>query len=92
VNPGEVWRLEDGSSRLVLSPATYNASALNRVITAVVGDPPVGFDPFAVSTGLGTVYADRIAMHPRHWLVRSAGTVAADDMAEVRTHLRFLLL
>jgi len=37
------------------------------------------------------VYADRIAMHARHWLVRSAGTVATDAMAEVRTHLRFLV-
>ena len=91
VNPSEVWQFADGSRRLVLSPGTYNASALNRVITAVVGEPPEGFDPFAVSTGLGTVYADRIAMHPRHWLVRSAGTVATDAMTEVRTHLRFLV-
>jgi len=30
-------------------------------------------------------------MHARHWLVRSAGTVATDAMAEVRTHLRFLV-
>jgi len=58
--------------------------------TAVVGESPTGFDPFAVATERGTVHADRVAMHPGHWLVRPAGAVAADAMADVRTHLRFL--
>jgi len=92
VRPGEVWRLEDGSLRLVLSPATYNASALNRVITAVVGGSPVGFDPFAVTTTIGTIYADRLAMHPRHWLVEVVGVIGDEPLAAVRAHLRFLLV
>jgi len=91
VTPGEIWRMADGTHRVVLSPATYNASALGRVITAVVGEPPSGFDPFAVSTAAGTVYADRLAMHPRHWLVERVDAFGAPVMDEVRAHLRFLL-
>jgi hypothetical protein len=66
VNPGEVWQLDDGPRRLVLTPGTYNVSALNRVIPAVVVDLPAGIDAFAVSTRLGTVYADAMAeiTHP----------------------------
>ncbi len=91
VNPGEVWRLENVALRVVLSNATYNSSALNRVITAVVGDPPAGFDPFAVVTDVGTVYADRIAMHPRHWLKEPVAHLSDQAHAEVREHLAFLL-
>ena len=50
MNPGEIWHLDDGTLRLVLSNATYNTSRLNRVITAVVGAAPAEFDPFAVGT------------------------------------------
>jgi mRNA-degrading endonuclease toxin of MazEF toxin-antitoxin module len=91
VNPGEIWHLDDGSLRLVLSNATYNSSRLNRVITAVVGTPPTEFDPFAVATPLGTVYADRIATHPRHWLTDLVGTVTDDALQTVRQHVSFLL-
>ncbi len=95
MNPGEVWRLQDGSLRLVVSHPTYNASQLNRVITAVVDAPKEGFDPFAVSLespeGQLHVYADRIAMHPRHWLVEQAAAADAQALGEVRRHLRFLL-
>jgi hypothetical protein len=91
VNPGEVWQLTDGSRRVVLSNATYNASRLNRVITAVVGSAPGAFDPFAVGTPLGTVYVDRIAMHPRHWLVELVAEIPDDAIALITRHLDFLL-
>jgi hypothetical protein len=91
VNPGEIWRFEDSTQRLVLSNATYNSSSLGRVITAVVGDPPTGFDPFAVTTPAGTVYADRLAMHPRHWLREPVARISDDAYATVRQHLAFLL-
>jgi len=91
VNPGEVWRLDDGSRRLVLSHAGYNASALGRVISAVVGGPPADFDPFAVDTEHGTVYADRIAMHPRPWLVQPVARLSDTAYRQVRGHLGFLL-
>jgi hypothetical protein len=90
VNPGEIWLLTDGTRRLVVSNATYNASALNRVITAVVGQAPASFDPFAVDTPSGTVYVDRIAMHPRHWLTELVADIPADAIATVRRHLSFL--
>ncbi len=91
MNPGEVWRLEGGALRLVLSNATYNASALARVVTAVVAGPPTGFDPFAVQTDAGTVYADRLAMHPRHWLTERVARIDEQAQAEVDNHLRFVL-
>lgn len=91
MNPGEVWRLEDGSRRLVLSQGTYNASALGRVVTAVVAGPPSGFDPFAVDTEHGTVYADRVAMHPRHWLIEPVARLDPAAYRGVRVHLMFLL-
>mgnify|MGYP001172531573 CR=1 FL=1 len=96
MNPGEVWRFEDGTYRVVLSNSTYNTSALNRVITAVVADPQQGFDPFAVTIDppLGPdlqAYADRLAMHPRHWLVERVGHVGAGPLAEIRRHVSFLL-
>lgn len=91
---GEIWELEDGSRRLVLSPVVYNASALGRVITAVLlTTPQPGFDPFAVPVaGFGVVCADRIAMHPRHWLVTLVGRVEAVTLATVRDHLKFLVV
>lgn len=92
MNPGEVWRLADGSRRLVLSNATYNSSALGRAITVVVGEPSSGFDPFAVDTSAGTAFADRIAMHPSHWLVEHVETLSPAAMSEVRAHLSFLLI
>jgi hypothetical protein len=91
VNPGEIWRFEDNTLRLVVSNATYNSSALGRVITAVVGDPPSGFDPFAVATQAGTVYADRLAMHPRQWLIEPVARIPDEAHAAVREHLAFLL-
>jgi mRNA-degrading endonuclease toxin of MazEF toxin-antitoxin module len=92
VNPGSVWALDDGSRRMVLSNATYNESGLNRVITAVVNArQTTGFDPFAVNTEMGTIHADRIAMHPRHWLTKELGQVEDQALATVRTHLVFLL-
>jgi hypothetical protein len=91
VNPGEVWALQDGSRRLVLSHSTYNSSALGRVITAVVSDPPATFDPFAVDTPAGTVFADRLAMHPRDWLVSPVGRVDHAAYRAIGQHLRFLL-
>lgn len=91
MNPGEVWELEDGSHRLVLSHPTYNVSGLGRVITVVVGHEPEHFDPFAVHTELGTVYADRIAMHPRHWLRYQSGRIEPDDLARVLQLLDYLL-
>ncbi len=92
MNPAEVWRLDDGSStRLVLSVDAYNGSDLGRVITAVVGQAPRGFDPFAVSTGHGTVFADRVAMHPAGWLSERVGRIDAEQYEQVRRHLRFLL-
>jgi hypothetical protein len=91
VNPGEIWLLNDGTRRVVLSNATYNASRLNRVITAVVGPAPAGFDPFAVTTPSGTVYVDRIAMHPRHWLTELVVDLPDDAAATIRRHLAFLL-
>jgi hypothetical protein len=90
VNPGEVWRFEDNTRRLVLSHAMYNASALARVISCVVGDPPRTFDPFAVTTPAGTVYVDRLAMHPRHWLVEPVARIDDRAHAAVRGHLAFL--
>ena len=92
MNPGSVWALEDGTRRMVLSNATYNESGLNRVITAVVNArETTGFDPFAVNTEAGTVHADRIAMHPRHWLTKELGQVDDKTLAVVRAHLDFLL-
>lgn len=91
MNPGELWRLEDGTIRLVLSNATYNSSGLGRVITATVGGPPDGFDPFAVTTESGTVYADRIAMHPRHWLKELADSIGDEDLVTIQSHLSFLI-
>lgn len=91
MNPGEVWQLDDGSHRIVLSHSTYNSSALGRVITAVVGEPPGGFDPFAVDTPFGTVFADRVAMHPRDWLKEPVGRVSDDVYRMIQTHLQFLL-
>lgn len=92
MNPGEIWQLDDRRSlRLVLSTDAYNGSDLARVITVVVADPPTGFDPFAVDTEHGTVYADRIAMHPRPWLTTRVGRIDAKAYAEIRRHLSFLL-
>lgn len=92
MNPGEIWLLDDDRNlRLVLSADAYNSSDLGRVITVVVGGPPTGFDPFAVDTEHGTVYADRIAMHPRGWLKTRLGRIDARAYAEVRRHLKFLL-
>lgn len=96
MNPGEVWRFEDGTYRVVLSHPTYNTSALNRVISAVVAEPQDGFDPFAVEVAppLGPrlrAYADRIAMHPRHWLTEHVGHIGDDPLTEVRQHVSFLL-
>jgi mRNA-degrading endonuclease toxin of MazEF toxin-antitoxin module len=92
VNPGEIWQLDNSRNRrLVLSADAYNSSNLGRVITVVVGGPPAGFDPFAVDTEYGTVYADRIAMHPRGWLTRRVGLIEPKVLAEVRRHLTFLL-
>ncbi|AYY11533.1 hypothetical protein EF847_01150 [Actinobacteria bacterium YIM 96077] len=92
MNPGEIWRLEDQSLRLVLSNATYNTSQLNQVITAVVRSaPPAGFQPFAVDTPHGVLLPDRLAMHPRHWLVEHVATVDAGHLAAVRQHLAFLV-
>ena len=91
MNPGEIWRLEDGSLRIVLSNAIYNTSQLNQVITAVVGPPPEQFEPFAVATDAGTVFADRLAMHPRHWLTQHVATISVRQLADTRRHLTFLL-
>lgn len=92
MNPGEVWQLDDGRSRrLILSADAYNVSDLGRVITVVVTGPPTGFDPFAVDTEHGTVYADRIAMHPRAWLTTRVGRIGTGAYATVRRHLGFLL-
>lgn len=92
MNPGEIWLLDDDRNRrLVLSADAYNASDLGRVITAVVAGPPRGFDPFAVNAAGGTVYADRIAMHPRAWLKTRLGRIDDTAHAEVRRHLAFLL-
>lgn len=77
--------------RLVLSNAVYNSSELGRVVSAVVGDPPAGFDPFAVESAAGTVYADRLAMHPRHWLKEPVARISGAAAARVGEHLAFLL-
>ncbi|MGH3738081.1 MAG: hypothetical protein ACRDT6_21090 [Micromonosporaceae bacterium] len=79
MNPGEVWRFEDGTYRVVLSHPTYNTSALDRVISAVVAAPQDGFDPFAVTIAapLGPglrAYADRLAMHPATGLSSTSAT------------------
>lgn len=92
--PGEIWELEDGSRRVILSTSTYNVSALNRVVTAVVAGPVAGFEPLAVPLDeerTQFVYADRLAMHPRHWLRIPIGPVPAKVLAEVRAHLEYLL-
>lgn len=92
MNPGDVWRLDDDRTRrVVLSAGTYNSADLGRVITAVIGAPPRSFDPFAVDTEHGTVYADRVAMHPRSWLQQRLGRVSSEQLAEIRRHLAFLL-
>ncbi len=92
MNPGEIWQLEDGTRRLVLSHATYNASALGRVITAaVVAGPPAALDPFGVDAEHGAVYADRLMMHPRNWLTKPVARIADPAYAQVRRHLGFLL-
>lgn len=77
---------------MVVSNATYNESGLNRVITTVVNArQSTGFDPFAVSTEMGTIHTDRIAMHPRHWLTTELGQVEGPALDAVRSHLAFLL-
>lgn len=92
MNPGEIWRLEDQSLRLVLSNATYNLSQLNQVITAVVRPtPPAGFQPFAVDTPHGILLPDRLAMHPRNWLTEHVATIDSDHLGTVRQHLAFLI-
>jgi hypothetical protein len=88
VTLGAVWQLADGSRRLVLSPGTLQSQ---RAESCDHGCSRCAAGPFAVSTGLGTVYADRIAMRRRHLLVRSAGAGGTVARAEVRTHLRFLV-
>jgi hypothetical protein len=92
LNPGEVWRREDGSRRLVLSNSTYNAAGLNRVITvAVESAPPKTFEPLTVASPHGSIFPDRIAMHPRHWLVAPVARIGEHELATVHRHLRFLL-
>lgn len=92
MNPGDIWRLEDQSLRLVLSNATYNTSQLNQVITAVVRPTaPAGFQPFAVETPHGVLLPDRLALHPRNWLTEHVASIDPNDLATVRQHLAFLL-
>jgi hypothetical protein len=91
VNPGEVWRLPDNSRRVVLSNATYNESRLDQVITAYIGQPSTTFQPFAVPTSAGTIYVDRMTMHPRHWLAEYVATIDERELIAVRRHLSFLL-
>lgn len=76
---------------MVLSHSTYNSSALGRVITIVVGAQPRTFDPFAVDTPYGTAFADRIAMHPRDWLIEPVGQVADEAYRTIQAHTRFLV-
>lgn len=91
VNPGEVWRLPDDSQRVVLSNATYNESRLDQVITAHIGQPSTTFQPFAVPTSVGTIYVDRMMMHPRHWLSEYVATIDQPELNALRRHLSFLL-
>lgn len=90
MNPREVWQVgNEGGQRLVLSPATYNATGM--VITAVVAGPAREFDPFAVPIrDDATVYADRIMYHPRDWLTSPAYRLTGEEWAAVRKHLAFL--
>jgi hypothetical protein len=92
MSPGDVWVMQDGSRRLVLSCLTYNASALGRVITAVIGPAGPGFDPFRVDTAHGVVAADRIAMHPQKWLLSRVGAIEPRELAVIRQHLQFVLV
>lgn len=91
MNPGEVWQLQDRSQRVVLSNATYNESRLNQVVTAVIGSESETFQPLAVTTAAGVIYADRLAMHPRNWLLEHVATISDEELSAVRRHLSFLL-
>lgn len=91
MNPGELWSLDDGTVRLVLSHPTYNASKANMVVTCSVVPKPKSFQPFAVLTDGGYVLADRLMTHPRHWLTDQRGTLTDSELAAVHEHLSFLL-
>ncbi|TDD64547.1 hypothetical protein E1262_27850 [Jiangella aurantiaca] len=91
MNPGELWSLEDGTVRLVLSHPTYNASKANLVVTCQVVPEPKSFQPFAVRVDGGYVLADRLMTHPRHWLTDQRGTLTGSELAAVHEHLSFLL-
>ncbi|RIQ10838.1 type II toxin-antitoxin system PemK/MazF family toxin [Jiangella rhizosphaerae] len=91
MNPGELWSLEDGNTRLVLSHPTYNASKANLVVTCPVVREPRSFQPFAVPISNGHVLADRLMTHPRHWLIEQRGELTDAELAAVHEHLSFLL-
>ncbi|WP_026876768.1 hypothetical protein [Jiangella gansuensis] len=91
MNPGDLWRLEDGTTRLVLSHATYNASRANTVVTCAVVPESNSFQPFAVMTDGGIVLPDRLLAHPRNWLTDKRGELTDYELATVREHLSFLL-
>lgn len=91
MNPGELWRLEDGNIRLVLSHPTYNASRADLVVTCQVVPEPMSFQPFAVRISSGYVLADRLMTHPRHWLTDQLGELTESELAAVHEHLSFLL-
>ncbi|TDE10691.1 hypothetical protein [Jiangella asiatica] len=91
MNPGELWNLDDGTIRLVLSHPTYNASKVNLVVTCSVVPETKSFQPFAVRVDGGYALADRLMTHPRHWLTERHGELADAQLAAVHEHLSFLL-